>query len=145
MDTVEPDDGLGTQSAKKARVDRLLEAIELIENDRVEASRPILRALIREDSDNEDAWLWMSVAVESIDQAVICLDNVLKINPKNADAAHALYQLRKEEIADEHRRARLRIYRDWAMLSLGILIITLLFAILISSSLEMFAAQAASQ
>jgi len=137
-----PDPGVDPQEhPPKNRIDRLLEAIELVENDCAEDARSILRVLIQENSDYEDAWLWMSVAVDSLDQAVICLDNVLRINPNNVNAASSLYRLRIAEFGDEHKRAQLRTYRDWAMVALGILIMGLLFAILISSSLEMLSAQ----
>ena len=123
------------------KIDRLLDAIELVKAERRAAALPILRRLIREDKDFEDAWLWMSVAVDSIDQAIVCLDNVLRINPDNINAATALYRLRMEEMASEKKRAQLRMYRDLSLLALWVLIFTLLFAILFTSSLGVFAAQ----
>ncbi|MEL7235027.1 MAG: hypothetical protein AAGK74_11045, partial [Chloroflexota bacterium] len=51
------------------RIDRLLDAIDLIKEDRREEARVLLRQLINEDGNFEDAWLWMSVAVDSIDQS----------------------------------------------------------------------------
>ena len=58
-------------------------------NQRDEA-RALLRDLISEDSDFEEAWLWLSVAVELLDQSSLCLDNVLRVNPENLQAAGAL-------------------------------------------------------
>ena len=43
----------------------------------------------------------MSVAVDSLDQSSICLDNVLRINPKNIEAAGALYRIRIPEMEME--------------------------------------------
>ena len=117
------------------RIDRLLDAIELVKEDKRDAARSILRSLIHEDSDFEDAWLWMSVAVDSLDQAMICLDNVLRINPNNGNAAMALYRLQMQEYASQQKRAQLRSYRDLALMLLWILILVLMFAILFSSSL----------
>lgn len=113
----------------ETRIDRLLTAIELIEADERDAALVILRDLIREDADFEDAWLWMSVTVDSIDRSVVCLDNVLRINPNNQQAAAALYRLRADEIARETRRERLKFYRDTSrfafwLIVLGMLIIT---------------------
>jgi hypothetical protein len=122
-------------NAAAYRIDRLLDAIELVKDDKRDAARSILRGLIHEDSDFEDAWLWMSVAVDSLDQAMICLDNVLRINPDNLNAALALYRLQMKELASQQKRAQLRSYRDLALTILWILILVLMFAILFSSSL----------
>lgn len=110
------------------RIDRLLDAIELVKLNRRGEARHLLRDLIREDANFEDAWLWMSVAVDSLDQSSICLDNVLRVNPKNADAAGALYRIRIPEMAMEQRRARLRFYRDLSLTSMWIVITALLTA-----------------
>jgi hypothetical protein len=122
-------------NAAAYRIDRLLDAIELVKDDKRDAARSILRGLIHEDGDFEDAWLWMSVAVDSLDQAMICLDNVLRINPDNLNAALALYRLQMKELASQQKRAQLRSYRDLALTILWILILVLMFAILFSSSL----------
>ena len=80
------------------------------------------RELIREDNDFEDAWLWMSVAVESLDQSSLCLDNVLRVNPGNFNAASALHRIRSPEMEMEKRRGRIRIYRDLAFSALWLLV-----------------------
>ncbi len=101
-------------AAAAHRIDRLLDAIELLKADRRAEARHLLRDLIGEDNDFEDAWLWMSVAVDSLDQSSICLDNVLRINTKNVEAAGALYRIRIPEMEMERRRSRLRLYKDFA-------------------------------
>lgn len=111
----------------ETRIDRLLTAIELIEADERDAAQVILRDLIREDADFEDAWLWMSVAVDSIDRSVVCLDNVLRINPDNQQAAAALYRLRADEIARETRRQRLKFYRDTTRFAFWLIVLGMLF------------------
>lgn len=98
-----------------SHIDRLLDAIELIKANHRDEARVLLRDLIREDSDFEDAWLWMSLAVDTLDQASVCLDNVLRINPNNYEAAGALYRIRIPEIEMQKRRSRLRMYRDMAV------------------------------
>jgi hypothetical protein len=115
------------------RVDLLLDAIELVKLDRREEARVILRDLIRDDSDFEEAWLWMSVAVDSLDQSSVCLDNVLRVNPRNLWAAGALYRLRESEIQMEKRRIRLRSMRDLALSLLWLLSLGLLFAVMFTS------------
>jgi len=111
-----------------ARIDRLLDAIELVKANRRREARVVLRDLIQEDNDFEDAWLWMSVAVDSLDQSSICLDNVLRVNPKNTEAAGALYRIRIPEIEMEKRRTRLRFYRDISFMSMWLIILLSLFA-----------------
>ena len=117
------------------RIDRLLDAIELVKADKRDEALPLLRNLIHDNSDFEDAWLWMSVAVDSLDQAIICLDNVLRINPDNANAAAALYRLQLKEFAGQQKRAQLRSYRDMCLMLLWMLILVLMFAILFTSSM----------
>lgn len=120
-----------------SRTERLFDAIDMIESGRRQQALPLLRSLIQENSNDENAWLWMSVAVENIDQSVVCLDNVLRINPKNSVAAAALYNLRKREIASEQAREKLRARRNLAFTGLWMLIFVLMFAIFVTSTVVM--------
>ena len=133
-----------TQTDPDNKIDRLLDAIELVKADKREAAQAILRELIHEDSDFEDAWLWMSLVVENLDQSILCLDNVLRINPNNANAATALYRLRRVELAAEEKRARLRTYRDWSIVAFWSLILLILFSMMISFAILLDAAEAAA-
>lgn len=108
-------------------IDRLLDAIELVKANRRAEARHLLRDLIHDDTNFEDAWLWMSVAVDSLDQSSICLDNVLRVNPKNAEAASALYRITIPEMEMQKRRARLRLYRDSALGAFWLVIAFILF------------------
>lgn len=99
-------------TATPEQIDRLLDAIDLLNNEQREPARQMLRDLIREDSDFEDAWLWMSVAVDTMDQATVCLENALRINPKNTRAAEALLRLRAPDMAITRRRDSLRNLSD---------------------------------
>lgn len=112
------------------KIDRLLDAVELVKADKRQEAMPLLRQLIREDSNFEDAWLWMSVAVENIDETIICLDNVLRINPNNANAATALYRLHQAEAETERERLRLRQLRDWAFTAFWLLIVLIICSVL---------------
>jgi hypothetical protein len=112
------------------RVDRLLDAVELVKADQREEARRLLRELIQEDGDFEDAWLWMSVAVDTLDQSTLCLDNVLRVNPDNIEAAGALYRLRESHIVVEKRRARLKMVRDMLITIMWLLIVSVLFGVL---------------
>jgi len=119
-----------SENAQTSQIDRLLDAIELVQLNRQQEAVVILRQLIGENKDFEDAWLWMSVAVESLDQSIVCLDNVLRINPDNWQAASALYRLREDDMRFEKRRRRLRSSRDTALIVMWFLIIGVLFGVL---------------
>ena len=95
-----------------SRIDRLLDAIDLVKEDRIDEARDLLRTLVHEDNDFEAAWLWLSLTVDSLDQSSLCLDNVLRINPSNDRAALALARLQAEDMVDEKQRRRLRSLRD---------------------------------
>jgi len=119
-------------TANTHRIDRLLDAIELVKAEQHGEAQGLLRELIREDNDFEDAWLWMSVAVGSLDQSELCLDNVLRVNPNNLQAASALFRLRETEMLMEKLRTRLRLYRDVALMFMWIVFIGSLYAALFS-------------
>ena len=125
---------MSEESDPASRIDRLLDAIDLLKEDRRIEACDVLRQLIREDNNFEDAWLWMSVAVDSLDQSTISLDNVLRIDPRNIRAAGALYALRESEMRMEKKRASLRSWRDLSLGILWLLIIFLSFAVLFSYS-----------
>jgi hypothetical protein len=116
------------------RIDRLLDAMDMVKEDRRDEARHLLRELIREDNNFEDAWLWMSVAVDSLDQSSICLDNVLRVNPSNLEAAGALYRIRVPELEQEKQRARLRLRRDLSLGGMWALVLAVLFAVLLTYS-----------
>lgn len=118
------------QEAAQSKVDRLLDAIELLKEDRRKESVRLLRELVHEDGDFEDAWLWMSVAVDSLDQSSVCLDNVLRVNPHNSAAAGALHRIRGPEILMEKRRGRIRMWRDLSLVFMWLLVMGLLYTML---------------
>jgi hypothetical protein len=119
-----------------ARIDRLMDAIDLVKANRMEDAQLLLRELIREDANFEDAWLWMSLTVDSLDQSSLCLDNVLRVNPKNYEAAGALYRIRKPEIQMQKRRSRLHFFRDLAFAFMWILIMVSLYGVFATYSLR---------
>lgn len=111
-------------------IERLMDAIDLVKENRRDEAYQLLRQLIRDDNNFEDAWLWMSVAVDSLDQSTICLDNVLRVNPGNIIAAGALYRLSETEMLLARTRNRLRMIRDTALAVMWLLMIAALFAVL---------------
>lgn len=117
-------------SATADQVDRLIDAIELLKADRRADARSVLRSLIAEDSDFEDAWLWMSLAVDTLDQSAVCLDNALRVNPTNVRAAAALMRLREGDHVLAVRRGRYKLFRDLSLTSMWLLVVVCLCAAL---------------
>ena len=72
---------------------RLDEAIVLIEAGDLGAGRIILEQLLEADEGDDQAWLWLSKAVEEQESHVICLQNVLALNPDNDEARNRLAAL----------------------------------------------------
>jgi hypothetical protein len=120
----------GAESTQRTeRIDRLLDAIDLIRENRLREAQGILRELIREDNDFEDAWLWMSVTVETLDQSSLCLDNALRVNPGNIEAAGALHRIRIPELRLERQRSRLHFWRDMALIFMWIVILICMYGV----------------
>lgn len=117
-------------TATADQVDRLIDAIEHLKADRRAEARDVLRALIAEDSNFEDAWVWMSLAVETLDQSAVCLDNALRINPRNQRAAAALMHLREGDLIFAVRRGQYKLLRDLSATSMWLLVIVTLCAAL---------------
>ena len=82
------------------------------------------------DSDFEDAWLWMSLAVDSLDQSAVCLDNALRVNPANDRAATALLRLRAGDLVLAVQRGRYKLFRDLTLTSMWLLVVLSLCAAL---------------
>jgi ribosomal protein L40E len=80
----------------ETRLERGIEAVKAGENRR---ARDILIHVIELDQYNEHAWLWLSATVESAANRVVCLENVLFINPRNTLAAASLQCLHQEELS----------------------------------------------
>ncbi len=57
------------------------------------AGRQKLTQVIQQDRLHEMAWLWLSAAVETDKERIVCLENVLTINPENEAARKGLDRL----------------------------------------------------
>lgn len=64
----------------------LQQAIAALKAGRRKQARAILAHLLRQDPHNEEAWLWLSGAVEQDSERLLCLRQVLAINPNNERA-----------------------------------------------------------
>ncbi len=75
---------------------RLKRGIEAAQAGEKERARDILLHVIELNQRNEQAWLWLSRVVETTADEIVCLENVLTINPGNTEAAVELEELRRQ-------------------------------------------------
>ncbi len=55
----------------------------------------LLFDVIRQNRQNETAWLWLSEVIDDPDKMHYCLNQVLKLNPNNAAARRRLSELER--------------------------------------------------
>ena len=77
--------------------DKLQDAIAAITTGDKTGAKKLLVQALTADPRNETAWLWMTQVVDTKQQRIDCLQNVLKINPANESAKTALAALRPED------------------------------------------------
>jgi hypothetical protein len=66
----------------------------VVEGRRAEGRELLLR-VIEQDEQNEQAWLWLSGAVDDPEDQTVALENVLALNPANRAAQEGLEYLRR--------------------------------------------------
>lgn len=77
-----------------ANVDAMVRAgVEAYRAGKRSEARTLLERAIELDEQNEQAWLWLSAVVDSTDDQIVCLQNVLIINPQNERARQGLRSL----------------------------------------------------
>ncbi len=69
-------------------------AITAAKAGRREEARELLLALLEQDEENIQAWLWLSGVMDDPEEQAICLENVLTLDPQNQAARKALDRLR---------------------------------------------------
>jgi hypothetical protein len=80
--------------------DTLKRAIAAAKAGRKVEARRLLEMVLDADERNERAWLWLSDVVESDEERIVCLENVLTINPDNDMARKGLVTLRAAPAVD---------------------------------------------
>jgi hypothetical protein len=78
--------------------EKVQQAIQLIKAGDKQEGRQILADVLAGDPKNEMAWLWMAGVVDSDEQRLYCVKEVLKINPSNQAAQQALDSLSKDQV-----------------------------------------------
>jgi hypothetical protein len=82
---------------------------------RVEEARELLYQVIDLDERNEKAWLWLSEVVTGLDERIVCLENVLAINPSHKVVREALNHLlatRKEVGPGQTAARKIKMARE---------------------------------
>lgn len=80
--------------------DTLKRAIAAAKAGRKAEARRLLEMVLDADERNERAWLWLSDVVERDEERIVCLENVLTINPENEMARKGLALLRAAPAVD---------------------------------------------
>lgn len=75
---------------------QLQQAITHIKSGKKQKAQQLLQQILKNEPDNEQAWLWMSAAVPE-DKRRYCLEKALSINPNNQQTKQALAKLVKIE------------------------------------------------
>jgi hypothetical protein len=82
-----------------ANVDALVqEGITAFKAGNRDAGKQALMKAVEIDERNEQAWLWLAAAVDTLEERLICLENVLQLNPANVKAQKGV-EATKREIA----------------------------------------------
>ena len=68
----------------------LEEGIAAAKAGKKERARQCLMQVVEADENNEQAWLWLSGVVESLEDKQVCLENVLALNPDSDPAKRGL-------------------------------------------------------
>lgn len=83
------------------REQALSQAFELIEADKLEEARAILKPILDTDKDNPDAWWLYAHAVTDPETARLALSNVRRLDPEYLNAGELLYSLEKQSPASD--------------------------------------------
>jgi len=70
------------------------QAIRALKAGRRDEARDLLLHVVDQDERNEQAWLYLSGLVETLEEQEICLENVLALNPSNQKARRGLEEIR---------------------------------------------------
>jgi len=105
------------------------DAIDALRNKDKPRAREILDAVIRQDPQNDMAWLYMALAAENRKQALACLERATQINPANNKAWELIEKL---ESSQPHRKSTARKGKSnslkFALIGVGsLLVIVVLF------------------
>lgn len=70
--------------------EQVRQAVEALKAGRKLEARELLMAVVDQDERHEQAWLYLSALVDTLEEQQICLENVLAVNPTNEKARKGL-------------------------------------------------------
>jgi hypothetical protein len=73
--------------------DALNQGIELINSGNIPMGLKVLAEVVKEDPQNDMAWVWLSACYSEKERKIYCLNRAVKINPKNPLAIQGLTHL----------------------------------------------------
>lgn len=71
----------------------LKQGIELVRSGNVPAGLKVLAEIVKQDPQNDMAWVWLSACYSEKDRKVYCLNRAVRINPRNALALEGLSRM----------------------------------------------------
>jgi len=77
--------------------DLIREGVAALKAGRRAEAQELLTRATELDEMNENAWLWLSAVVDTVENQRICLENVLTINPNNTRAQQGLQMLQQRQ------------------------------------------------
>lgn len=89
--------------------DTFNQAINAIKSGDKSLGKQLLMNLIAQDEENEMAWLWLSTAVSKNEEKIICLENVLTLNPTNTQAKKILEKLKAASTTHKEQIIRRKV------------------------------------
>ncbi|MCB0191702.1 MAG: hypothetical protein KDJ65_07130 [Anaerolineae bacterium] len=78
----------------KDKLDQGIDAAQA--GDKIKA-RTLLTEVVAEDEEQIEAWLWLSQLVDSLEDKVVCLENVLTLDPQNQFAHEELTDVKAQQ------------------------------------------------
>ncbi len=78
---------------------RMDKAIQLIKQGDKRTAGIILQEIVKENPNNENAWLYLAFCVVKIEHKRYCLENALKINPNNLKTQKAIQELEVKDLS----------------------------------------------
>jgi len=80
----------------------LVDGARAIQNGKHEEGQSLLMQYVEKDEESEEAWLWLSGALDDPNDIEVALDNCLSLNPNNLRA------LQGKDWLEEYRRQKSR-------------------------------------
>src|SRR3989304_1501413 len=76
-------------------IQQMLQAgIDAVKRGQKQRARELLLKVVEEDEHSEQAWLWLSAVMDTLQDQITALENVARINPNNQAAQRGLATLR---------------------------------------------------